>query len=83
MNGITTTAAILLALAAYTLLADPAVEPLQTSAPAGCTGDYVCGDDASVVATRPLARRETPGRVRQQTVAGSGGRTEVSDVLRQ
>lgn len=46
MNGITTTAAILLALAAYTLLANPAgTQPLHPSAPTGCTSDYVCGED--------------------------------------
>ena len=59
MNGITTTAAILLALAAYTLLANPGgTEPLSTTAPAGCTGDHVCGDDRSVAATRLSGRSE-------------------------
>jgi hypothetical protein len=67
MNGIKTTTAILLAIAAYTLFANPApAEPLHsTSASVGCTGDYVCGDDVSVVATWPLERWDTVRRVRQ------------------
>ena len=84
MNGITTTAAILLALAAYTLLANPAgTQPLQPAAPVGCTGDYVCGDDPSVVATWPPERWETVRRVRQQTVAGTQAHAPVSDVTKQ
>lgn len=44
MNGITTTAAILLALAAYTLLAPGQADPLTNSTQPGCTADAVCSD---------------------------------------
>jgi hypothetical protein len=68
MNGIITTLVTLLSIAAYTLLADPAAaqSPHSSSAPVGCTGDYVCGDDPSVVATWPLDRWTTVRRSDRQ-----------------
>jgi hypothetical protein len=68
MYGFITSLVTLLWLAAYTLLADPAPaqSPNPTSAPVGCTGDYVCGDDPSVVATWPLDRWETVRRANKR-----------------
>ena len=65
MYGMITSLLTVLWIAAYTLLASPAAsqQPTNpTSAPVGCTGDYVCGDDPSVVATWPLDRWETVRR---------------------
>jgi hypothetical protein len=64
MYGITTSLVTLLWISAYTLLANPAVaqSPNTSSAPTGCTGDYVCGEDPSVVATWPLERWTTVRR---------------------
>jgi hypothetical protein len=64
MYGITTSLVTLLWISAYTLLANPAVAqtPNTSSAPTGCTGDYVCGEDPSVVATWPLERWTTVRR---------------------
>lgn len=65
MYGMITSLLTVLWIAAYTLLADPAAgqSPAKSApAPVGCTGDYVCGDDPSVVATWPLDRWETVRR---------------------
>lgn len=64
MYGTITSLVTLLWITAYTLLANPAVaqSPNTSSAPVGCTGDYVCSDDPSVVATWPLDRWATVRR---------------------
>ena len=64
MYGLITSLVTVLWIAAYTVFADPAPaqSPDPASAPVGCTGDYVCGDDPSVVATWPLDRWETVRR---------------------
>jgi hypothetical protein len=65
MYGMITSLVTVLWIAAYTLLANPAAgqSPVNTApVPAGCTGDYVCGDDPSMVATRPLERWTTVRR---------------------
>jgi hypothetical protein len=62
MYGMITSLLTVLWISAYTLLANPAAgqQPAKAApAPVGCTGDYVCGDDPSVVATWPLERWET------------------------
>lgn len=68
MYGIITSLVTLLWIAAYTLLANPVVaqSPNPASAPVGCTGDYVCGEDPSVVATWPLDRWDTVRRADRQ-----------------
>lgn len=69
-----TSFAALVAIAAITasgLLADPvrAQSQFSTSATNGCNGDFVCGDDPSVVATWPLERWDTVRRASKQTIA--------------
>jgi hypothetical protein len=49
-----TTAVILVA--ASSLLVNPALAQFNSSAPNGCSGDFVCGDDPSVVTQWPLDR---------------------------
>jgi len=68
MYGTITSLVTLLWISAYTLLANPAVaqSPNASSAPAGCTGDYVCGEDPSIVATWPLDRWTTVRRADRQ-----------------
>ena len=67
MYGMITSLVTVLWIAAYTLLANPAAGQLPAnSAPVGCTGDYVCGDDPSVVATWPLDRWATVRRANKR-----------------
>lgn len=73
MNGFKTTTAILLALAAYTLLANPArAQTVNADAwpPMGCTGDFQC-DVAPATTTASASRTvtEPQGGERTQTVA--------------
>ena len=77
MYGFITSFVTVLWIAAYTLLAGPAAgqSPANSApAPVGCTGDYVCGDDPSVVATWPLERwatvRRADTRIAAPTTAG-------------
>jgi hypothetical protein len=64
-----------LAIAAYGLLANPAAAQSQDVAPVGCTGDYVCGDPASVVPTWPMERwdqvRRAPRKLTSSTDAAA------------
>lgn len=48
------TAVILVA--APSLLVNPALAQSRDSAPIGCSGDFVCGDDPSIVPQWPLDR---------------------------
>jgi hypothetical protein len=48
------TAVILVA--ASSLLVNPSLAQFNSSAPNGCSGDFVCGDDPSVVTQWPLER---------------------------
>lgn len=69
MYGMITSLLTVLWIAAYTLLANPAAgqSPANSApAPAGCTGDYVCGDDPSVVTTWPLDRWATVRRAEKR-----------------
>ena len=69
MYGMITSLVTVLWIAAYTLLANPAAgqSPANSApAPVGCTGDYVCGDDPSVVATWPLERWATVRRANKR-----------------
>jgi hypothetical protein len=68
MYGMITSLVSVLSIAAYTLLADPAkAQPLHSgSASVGCTGDYVCSDDPTVVKTWPLERWTTVRRAERQ-----------------
>lgn len=70
MYGMITSLLTVLWIAAYTLLANPAVGQLPNSdwAPSGCTADAVCGDDPSVPATAPLERKATARRADTRTV---------------
>jgi hypothetical protein len=84
MYGTITTLVTVLYIAAYTLLGPAKAEPLHSaSAPVGCTGDYVCGDDPSVVATWPLERWATIRRVRQQSVARSAAHAKLPTTAKQ
>ena len=63
MYGTITSLVTVLYIAGYTLMGPAKAEPLHSaSTPVGCTGDYVCGEDPSVVATWPLERWETVRR---------------------
>ena len=67
-----TSLAALVAIAAITasgLLADPARAQSEFSTTNGCSGDFVCGDDPSVIATWPLERWDTVRRASKQTLA--------------
>lgn len=48
------TAVILVA--ASSLLVNPSLAQERDSAPIGCSGDFVCGDDPSIVSQWPLDR---------------------------
>ena len=70
MYGTITSLVTALYIAAYTLLGPAKAEPLHSaSTPVACTGDYVCGEDPSVVATWPLERWET---VQHELSSGMG-----------
>ena len=78
-----TSLAALVAIAAITasgLLADPARAQSEFSkgAPNGCSGDFVCGDDPSVIATWPLERWDTVRKASKQTLAARAPKAPAS-----
>ncbi len=71
MNRIVTGAAATLLIAAYSLLANPALAQSHDSTSAGCTGDYVCGDPASVVLTWPIERWDQVRRAQRKLTSNT------------
>ena len=70
---ITGSAAVLL-VAAFSLLANPATAQTRDSAPRGCTGDFVCGDDPSATPAAPVESRTQERRqIKQETAAARPG----------
>jgi hypothetical protein len=49
-------AAAVILVAASSLLVNPSLAQERDSAPMGCSGDFICGDDPSIVSQWPLDR---------------------------
>lgn len=71
MNRIVSGTVATFVIAAYALLANPAAAQSQDGAPVGCTGDYVCGDPATVVPTWPMERWDQVRRAPRKLTAST------------